>query len=112
MDEADNGAVGFDRFDGRLLASDDLPDISLRLDPRQRKIHFLELVLQADLEILDGEMEGEKRVAQFSDADGPPSPFRELGLDNIPYERLVEADEKNGGKEDDDEESGDDDPDA
>jgi len=56
----EHGALGFDNFEGRLDAADELPEIPFRFEPRQGDLPFLKIILQAELERSGPEAKREK----------------------------------------------------
>jgi hypothetical protein len=110
--QAEDDAVGFDRFERRFFAADELPEIPPGLEMGQRDAHFLEGVLLAELERVDPEAEGEERIVELADADRRARRFREPALEEVPDEGLVEDKKERRGDKDEDRESGGDGPDA
>ena len=106
--QAEDEAVGFDRFEGRLDAADELPEFPPGLEARQEDSHLLKGGLLAELERVGREVKGEERVVKPAEARGHPHALPEAALDDVPDERLVEQDEESRGDDDEDERAEDD----
>ncbi len=94
---ADVEAVDGDPLEGGPLAAEEPAQAPVRFKAGQADVHLLIGVLPPDGEGVRRDPQGEQAVIQPPDADRHPRRFRELRLEDVPDEGLVEEDEKGRG---------------
>ena len=98
--EPGDEAVRLDRFEGGLPSPNELPEIAPGFEALHGDGDPLVGVLPSELEIDGREMEGEELIVELADPDRHPGPLRDRVADDVPDERLVEADKESRGGED------------
>ena len=94
MLEPGDEAVRLDRFEGGLPSPNELPEIAPGFEALHGDGHPLVGVLLSELESDERDMEGEELIIELADPDRHPRPLRDLVADDVPDERLVEADKE------------------